>query len=68
MRLRGILPKIRRVTVPAVAALRMYWGTVALLTGTGFLALAAFLLLSVWRVSPWIVVLLTALSGAVLLG
>ncbi len=28
------------------------------------LALAAFLLLSVWRVSPWVVVLLTAAAGA----
>jgi len=31
------------------------------------LALCAFLLLSAWRVSPWIVVLLTALGGAALL-
>jgi len=30
------------------------------------LALAAFLLLVVWRVSPWIIVLLTALGGAIL--
>jgi chromate transporter len=30
------------------------------------LALAAFLLLVVWRVSPWIIVILTALGGAVL--
>jgi chromate transporter len=31
------------------------------------LAVGAFLLLSAWRVSPWMVVLLTALGGAVLL-
>ncbi|PWT74578.1 MAG: chromate transporter [Proteobacteria bacterium] len=30
------------------------------------LALAAFVLLSVWRVSPWIIVVLTALGGAAL--
>jgi len=30
------------------------------------LALAAFLLLVVWRVSPWIIVILTALGGAML--
>lgn len=30
------------------------------------LALAAFLLLVVWRVSPWIIVILTALGGAIL--
>jgi putative ABC transport system permease protein len=35
--------RLRRVAVPALGALRMYWGTVALLTGTGLLALAAFL-------------------------
>lgn len=32
------------------------------------LAVAAFLLLSAWRVSPWIVVLLTAFGGGLLLG
>ena len=31
------------------------------------LAVGAFLLLSAWRVSPWMVVLLTALGGAALL-
>lgn len=61
--LRDFLPKARRVAVPALAALRMYWGTVALLTGTGFLALTAFLpvaaLLSTGpgratRLGPWL--------------
>jgi chromate transporter len=32
------------------------------------LALAAFLLLAVWRVSPWIIVILTAIGGAVISG
>jgi hypothetical protein len=54
---------LRRVAVPALAALRMYWGTVALLTGTGLLALAAFLPIAALlhtgpgaatRLGPWL--------------
>jgi putative ABC transport system permease protein len=54
---------IRRVAVPALAALRMYWGTVALLAGTGFLALAAILPIAALlptesgpatRLGPWL--------------
>ncbi|HEX3235760.1 MAG TPA: FtsX-like permease family protein [Gemmatimonadales bacterium] len=61
--LRDFLPRARRVTVPALAALRMYWGTVALLTGTGFLAQAAFLAVGALlpsqpgpatRLGPWL--------------
>ncbi|MFL5493256.1 MAG: FtsX-like permease family protein [Gemmatimonadales bacterium] len=61
--LREFQVSFRRVTVPAVAALRMYWGTVALLTGTGLLALTAFLPIAALlhtgpgpatRLGPWL--------------
>ena len=51
------------MAVPALAALRMYWGTVALLTGSGLLALAAFLPIAALlhigpgpaaRLGPWL--------------
>jgi hypothetical protein len=51
------------VAVPALAALRMYWGTVALLAGSGLLALAAFLPIAALlhigpgpaaRLGPWL--------------
>jgi putative ABC transport system permease protein len=61
--LRDCQVRFRRVAVPAFAALRIYWGTVALLTGSGLLALAAFLPIAALlrtgpgpatRLGPWL--------------
>src|SRR5205085_3672403 len=61
--LRDVQVRLRRAIVPALAALRMYWGTVALLTGTGLLALAVFLPIAALlhpgpdpatRLGPWL--------------
>lgn len=50
-----------------LAALYQPVWTSAIASGRDFaLALAAFALLAVWRISPWIIVVLTALGGAAL--
>ena len=52
------------VGVLAAALYHPVWTSAVLAPPDFAVALAAFILLTVWRVSPWKVVLLTAFAGA----